>query len=249
MIRSGEREASSSRARLLDVVPIAWLDRLLVAALELAALCDGRARGRRVSGERGRGDPPVVRRRRVLRPRARARERHRRASIVKRLPEGMRRADDRRRPDAHLPRSRVRARRRPIAGEHAGSTLAPRVGRSRARSRTAPRRSTSSNARRWCSDARCRARARRPRRSSGPQRRRRRRRAAHDPRRQAGDVRTGRRGRRARAQQPAHVDRRVLRLPHPQGGASSAAATQTTSSGSAASASRPTACFASRASS
>jgi two-component system, NtrC family, sensor kinase len=30
-----EREVSSSRARLLDVVPIAWLDQLLVAALEL----------------------------------------------------------------------------------------------------------------------------------------------------------------------------------------------------------------------
>jgi two-component system, NtrC family, sensor kinase len=32
---SGDREVSSSRARLLDVVPIAWLDQLLVAALDL----------------------------------------------------------------------------------------------------------------------------------------------------------------------------------------------------------------------
>lgn len=31
----GDREISSSRARLLDVVPIAWLDQLLVASLEL----------------------------------------------------------------------------------------------------------------------------------------------------------------------------------------------------------------------
>jgi signal transduction histidine kinase len=31
----GDREVSSSRARLLDVVPIAWLDQLLVASLEL----------------------------------------------------------------------------------------------------------------------------------------------------------------------------------------------------------------------
>ena len=31
----GEREPSASRARLLDVVPVAWLDQLLVAALEL----------------------------------------------------------------------------------------------------------------------------------------------------------------------------------------------------------------------
>jgi two-component system NtrC family sensor kinase len=31
----GEHEASSSRARLLDVVPLAWLDQLLVATLEL----------------------------------------------------------------------------------------------------------------------------------------------------------------------------------------------------------------------
>src|SRR5580704_6512833 len=30
-----DREVSSSRARVLDVVPIAWLDQLLVAALEL----------------------------------------------------------------------------------------------------------------------------------------------------------------------------------------------------------------------
>jgi two-component system, NtrC family, sensor kinase len=34
----GEREASSSRARLLDVVPLAWLDQLLLATLELPLL-------------------------------------------------------------------------------------------------------------------------------------------------------------------------------------------------------------------
>jgi len=39
----GEREASSLRARLLDVVPLAWLDQLLFATLELPLLrgeCD-----------------------------------------------------------------------------------------------------------------------------------------------------------------------------------------------------------------
>ena len=40
---------------------------------------------------------------------------------------------------------------------------------------------------------------------------------AHDAGRQAGDVRADRRRRRARAQQPADVDRRLLGLPHPQG--------------------------------
>ena len=46
--RSSERRPRglSSRARLLDVVPIAWLDQLLVAALDLPAVERGAGRGR-----------------------------------------------------------------------------------------------------------------------------------------------------------------------------------------------------------
>ena len=92
---------------------------------------------------------------------------------------------------------------------------ARRVRRPRARSR----RLAGGPSRRAGGDWRSGGRSPNARAVAGPSRAREaeRARAAHDPGRQAGDVRPDRRRRRPRAQQPAHVDRRLLRLSHPQG--------------------------------
>ena len=210
-----DREVSSSRARLLDVVPIAWLDQLLVASLDLPLRAASRRSWRRSSTPWPRSSRRMPSERASFPISTRPR-----ASPIRATPgssSGSPRGSSSARgigPDSPLSRPRLRARRRGPRRRR-GLDAAPRVGRPRARSRRLPRRAPG-RTRRDGSRPRLAERARGGRRARGRAAIDQGARAANDPGRQAGDLRTGRGGRRPRAQQSADVDRGLLRLPDPR---------------------------------
>ena len=206
-----------ARAACPTSSPSAWLDRLLVAASISRSERRASRASRRWSTRSRRSSRRYASGVLLAVPESGGSRREQR--VVQRLPERMRRArpSERPGPDAHLPVARARARR-PAGVERERVDAARRVRRRRSRRRGSPA-VHSSIAPRSSSVARSPTRA--PpspqlRRGATP-RTRAAVRAAHDPGRQAGDVRPGRGGRRPRAEQPAHLDRRLLRLSHPQG--------------------------------